>query len=61
MTNVLDIDDFRPHSVAKINCDRCDHSWISTFPSICKILEKPCCGKFIDSVTFEEILLDKLK
>lgn len=55
MDNVLDIDDFRPHTNAKIYCESCNHYWISTFPTSCLILEKPCCGKRIDAKTFEEI------
>ena len=42
-SNVLKMDDFRPHTNTGITCPECGRKWIATHPSSCKKLECPGC------------------
>ena len=46
MDNVINIDDYRPHSNARMKCD-CGKEWIATYPSQCTELECPECSKMV--------------
>ena len=45
--NVINLDDYRPHSNCEMQCFYCNYIWIATYPSECKELECPSCGIMI--------------
>lgn len=43
MSNVVQLDDFRPHSVGPARCLNCRHEWIATTPQGMRSFECPAC------------------
>jgi hypothetical protein len=46
VADVVELDDFRPHSNAKMHC-QCGYVWIATYPSVCNKLECPSCSTMV--------------
>ena len=47
MSEVIDLDSFRPHKVSEVICVKCGKRWISVRPlrTLLKELECPNCGQ----------------
>jgi hypothetical protein len=44
MSNVANLDDYRPHETAYVVCMTCAHDWIAVFPTGSQPLECGKCG-----------------
>ena len=45
-TNVVQIDDFRPHLTTTVVCEHCGNEWVAVFPEGTLWLECGECGEF---------------
>jgi len=45
MTDVINIDDHRPHEARSVECVACGKKWVAVFPVDTKQLECPQCNK----------------
>lgn len=72
MSNMIDINQNKPHYVAELMCINCGHRGIHTFPTDCWLqeLECPKCGKsgyiittgqILDYNEFDECITDNSK
>ena len=46
VTNIVNIDDYRPHEVSELICLKCFHRWIGVYPEYTLLKDLECkCGE----------------
>lgn len=45
MSNLVDLDAYRPHYAGLCSCLTCEHEWIGVVPTIATLLECGACGQ----------------
>ena len=48
MSDIVNIDDYRPHMVQEVKCNHCGYEWVAVFPEDTEKLECPKCAKKVN-------------
>jgi len=48
MSDIIELDDHRPHATTSVECKCCSHKWVAVYPVTANYLECPGCHEMVN-------------